>query len=116
MNRFVSKIDRCAERYRSARTSLEVLPPQGEWGEFFRPLLPQHIRGPNGIRTNGQALGDDDQGGAGEGRRELSWIWTCKRHWKRLIEVTEDVDRAFLDGVVELTEDLDPCKCSIIIL
>jgi hypothetical protein len=64
ISRFKDKVDKAAEKYRAARTSLLVLDPSGSWSRQFLELKSQDVKGPS--------RGKDDES---EGRRELSWIW-----------------------------------------
>lgn len=82
LTRYRDKITGCAERYMTARSSLELLDADGDWKSYLRPLLLADITGPNGNSPH------DEPGksmrkaftGMGEGYRELSWIWrvNCK--------------------------------------
>jgi hypothetical protein len=67
ISRFQDKVQRCAERYRVARSALRRLDPTGPWLERFLELKPEHVKAP-------QRSEDDES----EGRRELSWIWMVK--------------------------------------
>lgn len=77
--RFRTKFTRCAERYRAARAALEVLDPTGDWQDYFRPLSDSDIQGPNGKSPKDGVAGNSKASkrlrGAGEGVRQLSWIW-----------------------------------------
>jgi hypothetical protein len=64
ISRFNDKVDKAAEKYRTARTALLVLDPRGSWSQQFLELKKEDVKGPN--------RGKDDKS---EGRRELSWIW-----------------------------------------
>ncbi|TDL13451.1 hypothetical protein BD410DRAFT_735374, partial [Rickenella mellea] len=81
--RFDAKIKRCAERYRAARSALEVLEPGGIWLKRFRVLNEADIRGPG--RDNEEQDPKSRQraatapGWVGEGRQIPSWIWRVAR-------------------------------------
>jgi len=67
ISRFQDKINRCAERYRAARSALFVLEPGGSWLQKYLELKREHIRTPR--------RGDQEES---EGRREISWIWMVR--------------------------------------
>jgi hypothetical protein len=67
-NRFNLRTQRCAARYRMARTALLILNPGGPWQSRLQVLKDADIRGP----------GKED-GGLGNSRFEPSWIWLVPR-------------------------------------
>jgi hypothetical protein len=69
IERFQMKVTRTAERYRAARAALVSLDPMGSWILRLRDLKSSDIKSPE--------RGDNDD--AGEGRRQLSWIWMIPR-------------------------------------
>ncbi|KAH8115645.1 hypothetical protein DFH11DRAFT_1507356, partial [Phellopilus nigrolimitatus] len=73
---FTSKIALTAERYRAARVALERLNPGGEWTERLQPLLLKDVRGIDEGEDDGKRKSKQH----GEGRREVSWIWTRMRN------------------------------------
>ncbi len=100
--RFRTKFTRCAERYRAARAALEVLDPTGDWQNSFRPLSDSDIQGPNGKSPKDEVAanskGSKRLRGAGEGIRQLSWIWRVRR--------TANTERARVPSEA----DLDKCE------
>jgi hypothetical protein len=67
-NRFNLRTQRCARRYRAARSALLVIDPLGSWHSRLEDLKDNDIRGPG-----------RDNDGAGNGRFEPSWIWLVPR-------------------------------------
>ncbi|TDL13645.1 hypothetical protein BD410DRAFT_735067, partial [Rickenella mellea] len=81
LTRFREKTDRCAERYRAARSALAALDPGGSWTKQFQVLKKEDVRGP-GREDDGGArpVGRRAYGvGTGEGHAEFSWIWIVQR-------------------------------------
>jgi len=70
-NRLQLRIQRAAERYRTARDALLVLNPDGPWQEKFRKLHTADIRGPG--------RQEDDPVRRTNNRYEMSWIWQVVR-------------------------------------
>jgi len=70
-NRISHKIEHAAHRYRTARSALLVLDPEGDWKERLKELRREDIRGP------GRDLGDKK---TTNGRFEPSWIWLVQRN------------------------------------
>jgi hypothetical protein len=68
INGYRDKIDRCADRYRAARSALLILSPNGDWIQRLRILNPDDVRSP--VRD------EDDET---EGHRQPSWIWLTQR-------------------------------------
>ncbi|KAJ3511895.1 hypothetical protein NLJ89_g3832 [Agrocybe chaxingu] len=68
-NRFNTKIKRCAFRYRTARSALVILDPNGKWQDRLRVLHDKDIHGP----------GRDPDDATSKGRYEMSWIWLVAR-------------------------------------
>ncbi|KAI0743720.1 hypothetical protein C8Q80DRAFT_1122131 [Daedaleopsis nitida] len=64
---FQNKLNRAISRYRSARTALLVLNPEGAWQSCLRELCPEDNRGPG--RNDNES----------EGHYEPSWIWLAPR-------------------------------------
>lgn len=85
-NRLQLRIQRAADRYRTARDALLVLDPNGLWQEKFRKLNTADIRGPG--------RQEDDPVHRTNNRYEMSWIW----------QVVRDSAR---DGNVEQEETFD---------
>lgn len=56
--------DRIAARYRAARLALQSLQPGGSWTVRLKELKKEHVRPPRKVE------------GEGEGRVDMSWIWT----------------------------------------
>ena len=82
INTFREKVNRCAERYRAARHALSVLDPGGSWAVRLQDLKPTDVQPP--IRDmdkvpKRKVVRTRTDGGAGEGRRVLSWIWMAER-------------------------------------
>jgi hypothetical protein len=67
IERYREKVERCADRYRSARAALLALDPAGNW-THLRELHPKDVKLPG--------RSDEDKG---EGVRELSWIWMTQK-------------------------------------
>ena len=67
ISRFQGKIDRCAERYRAARSALLNLDANGDWSQRLFELRKEHVKGPG--------RGTEDES---EGRRDVSWIWLMR--------------------------------------
>ena len=67
ISRFQVKVNRCAERYRAARSALLILDPEGTWSQKYLELKPGDVRPPG--------RGDHEES---EGRREISWIWMVR--------------------------------------
>lgn len=68
--RFVTKQERCAERYRAARAAMLTLDPKGDWTVTYRVLHKTDLRG---LRR------DEDDVVSSEGQYEISWIWLTPR-------------------------------------
>lgn len=83
LDRLREKILRCAERYRVAHGALEILAPTGDWQENLRPLLASDIKGPNANSPDdvfvSMSKASKRSRVAGEGLRQLSWIWRVRR-------------------------------------
>jgi hypothetical protein len=68
INRYREKINRCADRYRTARSALLQLDPNGDWSIRLQELKHEDIKPPR--------RDEDDKS---EGDREVSWIWMVQR-------------------------------------
>lgn len=79
--RFNNKTMRVADRYRAARSSLEVLDPEGSWRARLQVLRPEDIRGPGRDEHD-----QNRRSKMTEKRREQSWIWLVPR-----IETAADI-------------------------
>lgn len=64
--RIVQKIERAAQKYRTARRALLVLDPDGVWKESLKELKREDLRGPGK---------DPEDTKTTNGRFEPSWIW-----------------------------------------
>ena len=111
LSRFMTKVHRCADRYRAAHQALESLEPAGAWTYFFRPLLAGDIRGPSGVGVDVSEESGIPPASLGEGRRDLSWLWKSKRSWHHLIGSAGESHNESLTGSIN-EEDLSPCSCS----
>lgn len=69
-NRINHKIERAAQKYRTARSALLALDPTGTWKDRFRDLRREDIRGPGK---------DSNDTTTTNGRFEPSWIWLVPR-------------------------------------
>lgn len=114
LSRFRSKIDRCTERYKAAQKALEALKPAGEWSRYFHPLAQSDIRGPNGDHDH--ELDDEGPGRRGEGRRIVSWIWTCSKSWRRLVQPAGGPDGQLMVDQTANEDTLRPCKVRLRLL
>ncbi|PIL23577.1 hypothetical protein GSI_14890 [Ganoderma sinense ZZ0214-1] len=65
-DRFLTKQERCAERYRAARAAMLQLDPEGDWTMTYQLLRKTDLRGPRR---------DDDENVPSEGHYKISWIW-----------------------------------------
>ncbi|KAJ8515304.1 hypothetical protein ONZ45_g7245 [Pleurotus djamor] len=72
INRFKSKVNLVANRYRDARSALSTLDPQGTWTTKFLPLGQDDCRWPS--------RDPDSVENNRESRREVSWIWRSITH------------------------------------
>jgi len=79
-NRINHKIERAAQKYRTAWLALMVLDPDGAWKDRLKELRREDIRGP------GRDLADTK---TTNGRFEPSWIWLMPRA-QSSVEQTED--------------------------
>lgn len=66
LNRLNSKVDKAAEKYRSARDALSALNPNGSWNATLRPLAKSDLTGP--AKEADQSNRD----------YMMSWIWTVQ--------------------------------------
>jgi hypothetical protein len=87
INRFKEKTDRCADRYRAARSALLMLDPGGDWKSRLLELEKEHIKGPGRC--------EDDPS---EGNRELSWIWLIRRGDRADLAQDEPTDEEISDS------------------
>ncbi|KAF6743253.1 hypothetical protein DFP72DRAFT_1080451 [Ephemerocybe angulata] len=71
-DRLQKKIERAAERYRTARKALLELDPKGSWTADLLELEPKHIGGP------GREERDDEGNFVSHGNYVFSWIWVAK--------------------------------------
>jgi hypothetical protein len=69
ISRFRDKINRCADRYRAAYSSLKVLNPTGEWALRLLELTAADVKPPRRDKENDIT----------EGKHVLSWIWIVQR-------------------------------------
>jgi hypothetical protein len=77
--RFEEKTQRCAERYRAARSALLVLDPDGDYKTRLRVLKDEDIKSPG--------KGDDEA----EGTREISWIWRVEYKTAPSVSAIQDI-------------------------
>jgi hypothetical protein len=84
INRYREKINRCADRYRAARTALLTLDPNGDWSRRLQELKAEDIKPPRRDKDDDdrkkksrreEGEGADER----EGTREVSWIWMVQR-------------------------------------
>lgn len=84
-NRLYVKLQRAANRYRTAYSALLVLDPKGSWRERLKELKPEDIRGPSRDPDNPEDTKNS------KGRFEPSWIWLVPRSpHERADDQTED--------------------------
>jgi len=84
-----TKINRCEDRYRAARSALLVLNPNGEWIVRLRELNASDIRSPG--------RGEDEKA-TGDGYRELSWIWLVQRPEEDVGSASEAAEKEINDS------------------
>jgi hypothetical protein len=84
-NRLYAKLQRAANRYRTAYSALVALDPKGSWRERLKELKPEDIRGPGRDQDNPEDMKKS------KGRFEPSWIWLVPRSpQERADDQTED--------------------------